>query len=291
VKHSLLTLEIVSDEERKPRKRTYLVCPPEHYVVEYAINPWMDTTAPVDTELALKQWEGLREALVRLGHDVHVLSPEIGLPDMVYAANGAFSVDGVVYGARFKYPQRTAEATAHRRFYDEGSWRYVTPVETNEGEGDFAYLPTALGGVVLAGYGFRTDAAAHGEAQEALGRPVISLRLVDPRFYHLDVALASLDDGNIVYYPAAFSESSRRVLAQLFPDAVVADEEDALAFGLNLVSDGLNVVLSAEASALAAKLAAAGYQPVPVELSELKKGGGSVKCCVAELRPQVRDRS
>jgi N-dimethylarginine dimethylaminohydrolase len=278
---------IVTHVERIPRKRTYLMCPPEHYVVEYTINPWMDTRAPVDTELALKQWEGLRETLVRLGHDVHLLSPEIGLPDMVYAANGAFTVDGVVYGARFKFPQRMTEAVAHRRFYIERSafgWRFVAPTETNEGEGDFAYLPAVLGGLVLAGYGFRTEASAHVEAQEVFGRPVLSLRLVDPRFYHLDMALAAIDDGNIAYYPGAFSEASQRVLGQLFPAAVIADENDALSFGLNLISDGRNVVLNSDANGLAAKLAAAGYRPAPVELSELKKGGGSVKCCTAELR-------
>jgi N-dimethylarginine dimethylaminohydrolase len=275
---------IVTLVERMSRKRTYLICPPEHFAVAYVINPWMDVTAPVDTELALKQWDGLRETLVRLGHDVHVLPAVIGLPDMVYAANGAFVVDGTVYGARFKYPQRMSEAAAHRRFYAaDAGWRFVAPSETNEGEGDFAYLPGP--GLVLAGYGFRTEVAAHAEAQEAFGRPAISLRLVDPRFYHLDVALAALDDDNITYFPGAFSEPSQRVLRQLFPYAVLADEDDALAFGLNLVSDGRNVVLNAEASALAAKLAAVGYQPVPVELSELKKGGGSVKCCVAELRP------
>ena len=259
--------------------------PPEHFAVEYAINPWMDTTAPVDTELAVKQWEGLRETLMRLGHEVHVLPPEIGLPDMVYAANGAFSVDGVVYGARYKYPQRMAEAVAHKRFYTDRGWKFVTPSETNEGEGDFAYLPAAFGGgLILAGYGFRTEVSAHSEAQETLGRPVVSLRLVDPRFYHLDVALAALDDTNIAYFPGAFSESTQAVLRQLFPAAVVAGEEDALAFGLNLVSDGQNVVMSGEAAGLATKLRQAGYTPVPVELTELKKGGGSVKCCVAELR-------
>ncbi|MFF5116412.1 dimethylargininase [Dactylosporangium aurantiacum] len=274
--------------ERQPRERTYLMSPPEHFVVEYAINPWMDVSTPVDTELAVKQWEGLRETLVRLGHQVHVLAPEPGLPDMVFAANGAFSVDGVVYGARFKYAQRIAEAAAHRRFYEQRQeWTFAAPTQTNEGEGDFAYLPDALGGgVILAGHGFRTEVAAHAEAQEVLGRPVISLRLVDPRFYHLDVALASLDDRTIVYYPGAFSAASQAVLAQLFPDAVVADEQDALSFGLNLVSDGRHVVLNSEATALAAKLHQAGYVPVPVELTELKKGGGSVKCCIAELRPR-----
>lgn len=271
----------------EPRTRTYLMCPPEHYVIEYAINPWMDAGTPVDSQLALKQWDGLRNTLVDMGHTVHVVDALAGLPDMVFAANGAFSVDGVVYGARFRYAQRTAEAAAHRAFYEARAeeWRFVAPRETNEGDGDFAYLPKAYGGLVLAGHGFRTEAVAHSEAQEALGRPVVSLRLVDPHLYHLDVALAALDDSNIVYYPGAFSAASQRVLRQLFPSAVVADEIDALTFGLNLVSDGRHAVLNSDATALAGKLAAAGYVPVPVELGELKKGGGSVKCCVAELRP------
>ncbi|MGV9368691.1 dimethylargininase [Micromonospora tulbaghiae] len=275
---------VTVNQQRVSRKRTYLMCSPEHFTVEYAINPWMDVTTPVDADLAVKQWDRLRETLVGLGHEVHLLTPEAGLPDMVYAANGAFVVDGTVYGARFKHEQRSAEAAAHRAFYEQHDWRFIAPSETNEGEGDFAYLPEAHGGLILAGYGFRTEPAAHAEAQEALGRPVVSLHLVDPRFYHLDVALASIDDENIVYYPGAFSAASQKVLAQLFPDGIVADDEDALAFGLNLVSDGLNVVLNNEATRLAGKLKAAGYHPVPVELAELKKGGGSVKCCIAELR-------
>src|SRR5918997_5683685 len=163
--------------ERKPRKRTYLMCPPEHFAVEYAINPWMQPGTSVDVELAVKQWTRLRETLVGLGHTVHVLPPEPGLPDMVYAANGAFSVHGVVYGARFRYPQRSAEADHHRAFYETvGGWRYVAPSAVNEGEGDFAYLPGRLGGLVLAGHGFRTDPRAHSEVQAVLGRAVLSLR-------------------------------------------------------------------------------------------------------------------
>jgi N-dimethylarginine dimethylaminohydrolase len=261
------------------------MCPPEHFAVDYAINPWMDTSVPVDAELARKQWQLLRDTLVDLGHTVHLLDPQPGLPDMVYAANGAFTVDGTVYGARFRHPQRSAEAAAHQQFYARGPWTFAHPVHTNEGEGDFAYLPGAYGGLILAGYGFRTEPAAHAEAQEVLGRPVVSLKLVDPCFYHLDTALAALDDRHVAYYPGAFSAASQRVLRQLFPDAVLADSDDAEAFGLNLVSDGRHVVLNSEATAMADKVRAAGYLAVPVELSELKRGGGSVKCAVAELRP------
>lgn len=280
-----LLLVIVILHERDARVRTFLMCPPEHFVVEYAINPWMDTTTPVDAELAVKQWDGLRETLVGLGHEVYILPPVPALPDLVYAANGAVSVDGVVYGALFRYPQRAAEAGVHRAWYESvDGWRFVPPTETNEGEGDFAYLPGLSGGLLLGGFGFRTDPAAHAEAAEVLGRPVVSLRLVDPRFYHLDTALAVLDDTTVAYYPGAFSASSQRVLRRLFPTAVLADASDAESFGLNLVSDGRHVVLNSEATGMAAKLAAAGYVPVPVDLAELRKGGGSVKCCVAELR-------
>ncbi len=271
----------------EPRPRRYLMCAPEHFAVEYAINSWMDPGRPVDNGLARRQWEELRHTLVGLGHIVDTLPPVPGLPDIVFAANGAFSVDGIVYGARFRFPQRSAEAAAHRAYYeaDPATWKFVAPERTNEGEGDFAYLPDVDGGLILAGHGFRTEPAAHTEAQEALGHPVLSLRLVDARFYHLDVALAALDDTNIAYYPEAFSGGSQRVLRRLFPDSVRVDLDDALAFGLNLVSDGRHVVLPAEAESLAQKLSSIGYVPVPVELGELKKGGGSVKCCVAELRP------
>jgi N-dimethylarginine dimethylaminohydrolase len=263
--------------------RSYLMCEPAHFRVEYAINPWMDPETPVDSELAAKQWHQLRQTLCDLGHTVHLLDPEPDLPDMVYAANGALVIDGTAYGARFRYPERAAEADAHRRWYERNGWRFAAPTATNEGEGDFAHV----GGMVLAGYGFRTDPDAHQEVQEIFGRPVISLRLVDPRFYHLDTALAVLDPagrGRIAYYPGAFSPSSQAVLARLFPDAVIADEVDAAAFGLNLVSDSRHVVLNSDAVAMAGKVADAGFTPVPVDLSELRKGGGSVKCCIAELR-------
>ena len=53
--------------------------------------------------------------------------------------------------------------------------------------------------------------------------------------------------------------------------------------GLNAVSDGLNVVLPAAATGFAEQLADAGFEPIGVDLSELFKGGGSVKCCTLEV--------
>jgi N-dimethylarginine dimethylaminohydrolase len=269
------------------RRRMFVMTPPTEFTVSYAINAWMDPTVPVDTGRALAQWESLRDTYERLGHAVHVLPAEPGLPDMVFAANGAFSVGGVVYGAQFAYTERAAEAAAHQRWYAEHGWtRFVTPDYVNEGEGDFAYVAGRQ--LILAGHGFRTDIRAHRQVAAVLERRVVSLHLVDPRFYHLDTALFVLRDSpmdsNIAYFPDAFSADSQSTLARLFPDAVIATEADALAFGLNSVSDGRNVVMPCQAAGLMAAVERVGYVAVPVDLSELLKGGGSVKCCTAELR-------
>jgi N-dimethylarginine dimethylaminohydrolase len=190
-------------------------------------------------------------------------------------------VTGRVYGAKFKYSERAGEAAAYLRWLEKAGFTDVSPAEqVNEGEGDLLLA----GGRLLAGTGFRTDLAAHSEAARVLGVPVVSLRLVDARYYHLDTALCVLDSTNIAYFPAAFAPESQAVLRALFPDAIIADAADAEVFGLNAMSDGRHVVLPIEAAGLVEKLTTRGYQPVPVMLSELRKAGGGPKCCTLELR-------
>ena len=270
---------VVSD--RLPTTRRYLMCPPRHFAVSYAINPWMDVSQPVDVCLAMAQWAALKSAYERLGHTVDTIDPVPGLPDMVFAANSGTVVGGRVLGARFRAAERVAEAEHYRQwFLAHGFREIVMPAAINEAEGDFAWT----GRLLLAGTGFRTDPAAHAEAQEVLGVPVVSLTLVDPRYYHLDTALFVLDDGEIAYYPQAFSPGSQEVLRCLFPDAVLASAADAACLGLNGVSDGRNVVLPVEATGLAAQLTGRGYHPVLVDISELRKAGGGPKCCTLEIR-------
>jgi N-dimethylarginine dimethylaminohydrolase len=271
--------------ERTATRRRYLMCRPEHFAVDYVINPWMDPAVPVDRERALRQWETLRGVYLDLGHRVDELSPLPGLPDMVYAANGATVLNGTVLGARFRHRERRAEAAAHRAWFrGVGFTRVTEPRFVNEGEGDLLVAGPPDDQVLLAGAGFRTDPRAHAEAAVVLGCPVLPLELVDPRYYHLDTALAVLDAVTIAWLPAAFSPHSRELLATRFPDGVVADAQDAAVLGLNAVSDGRHVVLAAQAPRLAAMIAERGFEPIPVDLSELRKGGGGVKCCTLEVR-------
>jgi N-dimethylarginine dimethylaminohydrolase len=276
-----LTLMPVATRPRTALARTYLMCPPEYFAVTYAINPWMNPAEPVDRDRALAQWRDLRDTFVRLGHTVHTITPEPGLPDMVFAANGGTVIGGRALGARFRHPERQQEAAAYLRWFQQNGFAGAAlSSQVHEGEGDIVFA----GGTVLAGYGFRSDEAAAAEVTSAFGLPVISLRLTDPRFYHLDTALAVLDDTTAACYPAAFDAAGRAALASRFPELIEASEADAAVLGLNAVSDGRHVVLPVQAAGLTAKLAAAGFEPVPVDMSELRKAGGGPKCCTLELR-------
>jgi N-dimethylarginine dimethylaminohydrolase len=280
--HSVLTTPRASNTtSRRPARRHYLMCPPTHFTVKYAINPWMQVDSDVDVELAVAQWEALRETYLRLGHRVDVITPDPDLPDMVFAANGGLVIGARAFGASFAHPERRPEGVLYQAWFSSTGLEAVrTPTNINEGEGDFL----VVGDLILAGTGFRTDFNAHAEAQEFFGRPVISLQLTDPRFYHLDTAIAVLDERSIAYYPDAFSDGSRAVLRELFPEAIIASTADAYVLGLNAVSDGYNVVLSDQAPGLTAQLSERGFNPIGVDLSELLKAGGSVKCCTMELR-------
>jgi N-dimethylarginine dimethylaminohydrolase len=117
------------------------------------------------------------------------------------------------------------------------------------------------------------------------GRPVVTLQLVDPRYYHLDTALCVLGgEAGVAYLPEAFSPGSQAVLRRLFPDAVLASPQDAEVLGLNAVCDGARVVLPAQATGLSAALRDRGYATIGLDLSELRKAGGGPKCCTLEVR-------
>src|SRR5690606_3898477 len=271
-------------QERRATSRTVLMCRPEFFTVSYRINPWMHPEDPTDTGNALEQWQKLYDLYLTLGYDVHLVEPVDGLPDMVYAANGGFVLDGIAYGARFQYPERGPEGPAYMDWFRANGFEVREPVSTNEGEGDFLLV----GDTIYAGTGFRSDAASHDELRRIYDREVVTLRLVDPSFYHLDTAFAVLDSAggpaSVAYLPTAFDDASRAILEQRFPDAVHVTGTDAAVLGLNSFSDGRNVVIASRATDFERQLTERGYIPHGVDLSELLLGGGGVKCCTLELR-------
>jgi N-dimethylarginine dimethylaminohydrolase len=264
---------------RRSTHRRYLMCPPTYFDVTYSINPWMNPDKPTDQPIAAAQWQRIHDQLGALGHTVDLVPPVPGLPDMVFAANGATVRGNRALVARFRHEERDAESASYLAWFAQRGLEVRQASTANEGEGDYL----TAGRWLLAGSGFRTDRRSHLESEQYFDRPVIGLTLVDDRYYHLDTALAVLDDETVMYYPGAFSTGSQAILRELFPAAIIANADDAAVFGLNAVSDGRHVVMPAGATHLMAKLREAGFEPIGMDVSELLRAGGGVKCCTLEL--------
>ena len=261
--------------------KTILMCEPTHFGIEYEINSWMHTDNGVDSAIATKQWQDLYDIYTRkLGWNVKLIDPVKGLPDMVFATDCCLIKDGKILLSSFRYPQRQPE-TAHfeKWFHENGYTNTKLSEHLFEGGGD----NLVCGNKILAGHGFRSDPAAATEMREYFDCEVVSLKIVDPNFYHLDTSLTVLSDDTVAYYPAAIDEASQKRLKLAIPNIIEATHEEAKGFGLNAVSNGKTIVASNESESLLNKYRAAGFEVIGTSILEFRKSGGGAKCLTLEM--------
>ena len=263
-----------------------LVCPPTYFGVEYVINPWMrGNVGSASAALAQRQWDALVTILDNLAR-VAMIEPEPGLPDMCFAANGGFALDDAFSPATFSVSQRRPEMALYRTWAEAAGFDIVAGGDDAfEGEGDALWWPGFGEPLLCAGYGVRTGLGAHRALAERLRVRVVSLRLVDERFYHLDTCFLPLPGRRAIYYPPAFDERSRRILESLAPsqDRIEVGDEDAHAFACNAVRLDHTLIANHASKDLRHRLAAWGYEVVTTPLGEFMKAGGAAKCLVLML--------
>jgi len=264
---------------------TFLMCPPRHYEVDYVINPWMAGNLHRSSrERATEQWEQLHSALRQIAR-VEIVDPQPGSPDMVFTANAGLVRDGIVALSSFHHRERQGEEPHFRRWFrDSGFSVRDTPRRTPfEGEGDALF--EADGSRLWAGYGPRTREDSHRSLTELWGVEVVSLRLVDPRFYHLDTCFCPLSNGDVMYYLPAFDRESQMKIEARYSrkQRIPVSEADALRFACNAVNVGRTLLLNQISDELCAELELRGFQVVQVELTEFMKAGGAAKCLVLRL--------
>jgi len=266
-------------------RAAFLMCPPKLYDVNYVINPWMEGNIHQSSrEQAATQWEQLHAALAQIA-DVLFVEPQPGSPDMVFTANAGLVRDGIVALSSFHHAERQGEEPHFRKWFaDSGfSIREIPRGTPFEGEGDALF--DAGGRRLWAGHGLRTRAASHHYLTETWNVEVLSLGLIDPRFYHLDTCFCPLSNGDLMYYPPAFDQSSRALIEAHYSRSkrIVVDEADALRFACNAVNVGRTILLNEISPRLRAKLELRGFTVVQVKLTEFLKAGGAAKCLVLRL--------
>lgn len=280
----------------------FLMTDAGHYDVSYAINPWMrpdawSTDPDAASAKAKAAFDALRRALVEAGAQVETMPGLAGAPDLVFPANAGVILDGTVVPARFKHPQRNVEEPAFlRRFEDlvaRGVLDTIEPLPdglVQEGAGDFVHDVTR--DLAWCGHGQRSQRAGNAHVAEVLGCDAVHLELVSPRQYHLDVALTLLPNGEVLYYPPAFSASSSATIREIVDGdrLIVASDEDAARFCVNAVSFGRTVVMASAAPRLRSVLRERGYDIVEVDLSSFIMSGGGAYCMTLRLDRSSRKR-
>ncbi|MFA5901896.1 MAG: arginine deiminase-related protein [Hyphomicrobium sp.] len=265
--------------------QTILMCEPGHFSVDYVINPWMENqTGMVDRARASRQWERLRTILSDFIKLAFVPS-QPGVPDMVFTANAGLVHTGKVIVSRFASQHRRAEEPLIRAWFEENGYAIADWPQhvAFEGAGDALFdrkLP-----ILWFGHGFRSDAAAAGAIERAISCRTVALRLVDPRFYHLDTCLCPLEGGWLLYYPGAFDQESLDKICALVTarKRIEVDEADALQFACNAVNLGKAVILNHASEKLIAHLRREGFDPMLTPLCEFLKSGGAAKCLTLKL--------
>jgi N-dimethylarginine dimethylaminohydrolase len=253
------------------------MCRPTHYGIEYEINPWMSRLRAADPRLAESQWEDLYGVLNQeCEATIELVGSAPGLPDMVFTANAGLVCGRRVILSRFRFPLRSGEEAVFARWFREHGFEVMVLPEDVffEGAGDVL----RCGGHLFAGYHFRSEIRSHTVVAEILGERVLSLQLVDARYYHLDTCFCPLSDGRLVYYPAAFDAYARKVIEANVPDRIEVTTEEAAMFGCNAVCIDRHVVVPAGCSRLMDTLGQCGFAVHQVDVSEYLKSGGAAKC-------------
>ena len=271
---------------------TILVCNPQHYGIEYEINPWMSVKNPADRDLAISQWHGLVVLLKKIGVNVVEMQGQPGLPDMVFTANaGLVFQNKKVVLSNFKYPQRRPERKFYQEWFEGNGYEVIetfTPEFHFEGAGDALFKhPTNeqhYGNKLIFGYGFRSDydAVTHSYWGQIWRECTQYLPLNDPYFYHLDTCFCPLKDDYALVWSGAFKDD---VLYSLIcgMEALLVPEEDARKFACNAVAVGNKVIIPSGCDGTKQLLLSAGFEVYDTDMSEFIKAGGACKCLTLRL--------
>ena len=255
------------------------MCAPDHFDVVDVKNPHMrEHIGAVDPTLARAQWDSLCRTFAGIGLEVALVPPVADCEDMVFTANQSFSGPRKrCILSRMHHASRRREVPAFRDWFLQRGWELAEADAPFEGGGDALWHPGRP--LVWAGHGFRTDRNAHAQIAAFFEVEVVSLELVDDRFYHLDTCLCPIDGDTALCVPAAFDDPSP--IHARFERVIEVDEGDAVnALACNAAAFfGSDIVIDMRAAATIATLERLGsYRVHEVDTGEFLKSGGSVFC-------------
>ena len=251
-----------------------LLCPPDYFQIRYQINPWMKNNQ-INKVRARSQWQKLVNIYQKLNIQIKIIKPRKNLPDMVFTADQGLVKNNLVVLANFRHYQRQPEAEIYQAWFENQGFHVLRLPKNHYFEGGDAL---ESGNKIIVGHGFRTSPQSPTIIAKLTKAPVVSLKLIDPRFYHLDTCLFVLNPKTAFYCPAAFDQASIKKLTSLFPRLIRLPQKEAG----NLVANSLNtdhqVITQRGAPFFRKELTRLGYQTHQVDIDEFIKAGGGIHC-------------
>jgi N-dimethylarginine dimethylaminohydrolase len=264
----------------------YLMVEPNHFRVDYAINPFMHLDDQPDPIRARHEWLAIIAAIEAAGGHVEVLPQLPDAPDMVYAMNLGLAIDGDVRQvvlSHMRYAQRRMETPAAEEWFAAHGFTRRSTGRDGVGAHFEAGDAFAWRGELVVGYGPRTEELALKHLAGDLGVSVRGFRITNPGMYHMDIGFCPLDDTHAMVAPTAYDDASAAALLALVPEPLVLTEEEALTFCANSIVLGRTVVMPACPDRVRAQLEEWGFDVVVVEAGEFLKGGGAIRCLTNPL--------
>lgn len=278
----------INDIPSMPLPTNVLMVRPLHYSVEYVINPHMaNQVGKVDKIEAHNEWNLVRSLFDQVDLKVRVIEDQEGLPDMVFCANQSLPYidkDGQrhVILSIMHADQRKKEVPYFEQWYRQNGYEmhYLDEdrIENFEGCGDAIWHTGKR--LLWGGYGYRSSMAAYQDISDIFDVPVITLELVDEKFYHLDTCFCVLDEQTVLIYPDAFAEKGLELIHAVFNQVIEASKYEAEElFACNAsCPDGRNIIIQQGCTDVNKNLRDAGFSVHEVSTYEFLKSGGSVFC-------------
>jgi hypothetical protein len=258
-------------------------------------NAYMQMAAAVDPMRAADQHQQLAQALARAGVPTQVFPGDPTTPDAVFPNNVFATAPGRLIVGAMRHPVRQREAQR----VDIRAWfRAVLgyrEIDLSQGacvaELTGSLVIDRARGVGYCGLSERCDRAGAAAMASAFGlRHVLVFELAAGE-YHTNVVMSALAGRGLLLCRDGFADGAvADALARIDPAAtVVVDAEEKAAYAGNCIALGERGLWMSSCAEHALRadtrraIDALGLQIHRVELDELEKAGGSLRCMIGEI--------
>lgn len=156
--------------------------------------------------------------------------------DKVFCANAGLLVNDKFIVSNFSAKPRKRETYHYSDYFNKNQYKLYFTDNNFEGAGDalFSHHNENL----WLGYGFRSNENIQSEVKDILEFDnVFKLKLINPKWYHLDTCFFPFGN-KLLYYPDAFDKESNNQICEHFNknDRYAISQEDAENFACNAIA-------------------------------------------------------